>query len=55
MMTAMLIHAKIGCETIVDDYVKFPYLKRFFRNLINFIVLLSLLLIFGAIIKLNII
>ena len=55
MMSAMLIHAKLGCETVVEDYVRLLYLKRLFRALINLIVLLSLLLVFGAIIRLNII
>lgn len=55
MMIAMLVHAKLGCETIIQDYVKTSYLKKIFKRFINFITFFSLLLVFIAIIRLNII
>jgi len=54
MMIAMAIHAKLGCETIVQDYVSNIKLRKFFITSINFITFLSLILSIGAIIKLNI-
>ena len=54
MMIAMLIHAKLGCETIVQDYISTRALKNIFKILINFITFFSLLLVFVAIIKLNV-
>ena len=54
MMVAMLVHAKLGNETIVKDYISSSYLKFFFKGLINFIVYVSLFLVIIAIIKLNI-
>ena len=55
MMIAMLIHAKLGCETIVRDYVSDKYIKKIFINLINFIAFLLLSISMIAIIKLSII
>tara|TARA_B110000438_G_C15619238_1_gene565793 strand:- start:367 stop:702 length:336 start_codon:yes stop_codon:yes gene_type:complete len=55
MMFAMLIHAKLGCETIIQDYVKMPFLKFFLNFSLNFVVILLLFLVLLAIIKLNII
>ena len=54
LMITMLIHAKIGCETIVQDYIKDLKLKKILKFSINFIILLSLLLSIVAIIKLNV-
>jgi len=54
MMIAMLIHAKLGCETIVQDYISTNYIKIFFKRFINFIVFSSLFLVIVAIINLNI-
>ena len=45
MMIAMLIHAKLGCDTIVQDYVSSQDLHKAFKALINIIVLISLLLV----------
>ena len=53
MMSAMLIHAKLGCDTIVQDYISIPSIKKILKFLINFITSISLLLVFGAIFKLN--
>ena len=55
MMSFMLIHGKLGCETIVQDYVSTPNLKKFFKFFINFSFLSALFLAIIAIIKLNII
>jgi len=52
MMILMLIHAKLGCETIIQDYVSLIYLQKFFKGILNFITLITLLLTIGAIIKL---
>ena len=54
MMIAMLVHAKLGCETIVEDYISTNFLKNIFKIFLNFITFISLLLVFVAIIKLNI-
>ena len=54
MMISMLIHAKLGCETIVRDYVSSSNFTKFFKILINFITYLSLFLVIIAIIKMNI-
>ena len=55
MMAVMLIHAKLGCETVIHDYISTLYIKKIFRRLINFITITSLLMVIWAIIKLNII
>jgi len=54
MMVSMLIHAKLGCDTIVKDYVSSSNSNKFFKILINFITYLSLFLVIIAIIKMNI-
>ena len=54
MMVAMLIHAKLGNETIIQDYISSSFLNSFLKSLINFIVYVSLFLVIIAIIKLSI-
>ena len=54
MMFLILIHAKLGCETIVQDYFSSRHLGNFFKIIINFIALSSLFFVIIAIIKLNI-
>ena len=54
MMSAMLTHAKLGCDTIIQDYISRSYLKKILKSFINLITFLSLLFVFLAIIKLNI-
>ena len=54
MMTAMMIHAKLGCETIVQDYVKSASSIKTLKVIINFITLMSLLLSLFAIVKIGI-
>jgi len=54
MMTVMIIHAKLGCETIVQDYVTSTNLIKKFKVIINFIALMSLLLSLFAIIWIGI-
>ena len=34
MMSSMLIHSKIGCETIIQDYVSSSNLQKTFKRLI---------------------
>ena len=55
MMITMLIHGKLGCETIVKDYVSSFYLQKFFKGLINFLSLITFFLVTVAIFKLSII
>ncbi len=50
MMTVMIIHAKLGCETIVQDYVTSTSLIKTFKVIINLITLISLLLSLCAIV-----
>ena len=54
MMAVMIIHAKLGCETIVQDYVKSTSLTKTFKVIINFITLISLLLSLCAIVWIGI-
>lgn len=54
MMIAMLVHAKLGCETIVQDYISNPPYRKATKIFINFITVLSLSLSICAIIKLHI-
>ena len=51
MMISMLIHAKFGCETIVEDYVTSKILKDISTLLINLIVYLSMIIITLAIVR----
>jgi len=51
MMISMLIHAKLGCETIVEDYVTSKSLKDISTLLINLVVYLSMIIISLAIVK----
>ena len=54
MMIAMLIHAKLGCETIVIDYVNSLNLQKILKLSINIVTTSTLFLVVGAIFKLNI-
>ncbi len=54
MMITMIIHAKLGCETIIEDYVSSVAVKKISKIAINFIAIFSLILLIIAIIKLNI-
>ena len=51
MMISMLIHAKLGCETIVEDYVTSKRLKDISTLFINLIVYLSIIIITLAILR----
>ena len=55
MMIAMLIHAKLGCETIVQDYISDRNIKKNFLVFINIITFITIIISIGAIIKLNLI
>ena len=54
MLFAMLIHAKLGCETIIQDYISSNLLKNIFEKIINIIAFMSLFLVILAIVKINI-
>ena len=54
MMIAILIHSKLGCETIIQDYVSSLYLQKTFKSIINFITVITFFLVIGAIFKLSI-
>ena len=51
MMISMLIHAKLGCETIIEDYVTSKSLKDISTLLINLIFYLSMIIITLAIVR----
>ena len=51
MMILMLIHAKLGCETIIEDYVTSKRLKDISTLFINLIVYLSIIIITLAILR----
>jgi len=51
MMISMLVHAKLGCETIIEDYVTSKSLKDISTLLINLIVYLSMIIITLAILR----
>jgi len=51
MMILMLIHAKLGCETIVEDYVTSKRIKDISTLFINLIVYLSIIIITLAILR----
>lgn len=51
MMSSMLIHAKLGCETILQDYISSYLVKKILKGIINFIFFISLFLLIVAIIK----
>ena len=51
MMISMLIHTKLGCETIVEDYVTSKSLKDISTLLINLIVYLSMIILTLAIVR----
>ena len=50
MMFLMLIHAKIGCENIIEDYIKSKKFKKLNIFILNFLIYLSLILVVIAII-----
>ena len=49
MMISTLIHAKLGCETIIEDYVTSESLKNISILLINSISYLSMVIVILAI------
>ena len=44
LFTAMLLHAKLGCETIVEDYVTSKNLKKITKSTLSIIVYIFMLL-----------
>ena len=55
MVIAMLIHGKLGCETIVQDYISSLYLQKYFKVIINFITIITFFIVIIAIFKLSLI
>ena len=53
MMLAILLHSKIGCETIIQDYISAKNLQIFFRRFINLLTLASSIVVVTGILKLN--
>ena len=54
LMTAMLTHAKLGCDTIIQDYISTSYLKKICKSSINIITFFSLFFVIVALVRLNI-
>jgi len=54
MMSTMLIHSKLGFDTIIQDYISSSYLKKICKASINLISFFSLLIVFLAIVRLAI-
>ena len=54
MMICMLFHAKLGCDTIVKDYIKSSSFKKTIIGIINSITFFSLFLVVLAIIRIGI-
>ena len=44
LFTAMLLHAKLGCETIVEDYVTSKSLKKITKSTLSILVYIFMLL-----------
>ena len=53
MMISMLIHAKLGCDTIIQDYISTTSFIKIFKIIINYITFFSLILVIVAIIKMS--
>lgn len=54
MMISMLIHAKLGCETIIEDYIYNNSIKNFSKFMINIVTFFSALFVVISIIAINI-
>jgi len=55
MMIAMLLHAKFGCETIIEDYISSRDNKNYIKLLINIITYGLIILITVSILKITLI
>ena len=53
MTLSMLVHSKIGCETIIQDYVSSEFLKKILKISINVLTFFLIFLIVLSILKLN--
>ena len=49
LIVSMLIHSKLGCETIIEDYVKSAFLKNIILLFIQFIIYFSIFISFISI------
>ena len=50
MITSMFIHAKLGCETIVEDYVKSYKIKKISKLLIKTVSYSSIIIVIISIV-----
>ena len=55
MMIVMLIHAKLGCDNIIEDYVSKNYIKILSKHAINLLISLSILIVILSVIKVSLI
>ena len=53
LMISMLYHSKIGCETIIQDYIKSQSLKKIINLTINVLIYFFMILIFLSLLKLT--
>ncbi len=53
MMLTILLHSKIGCESIIQDYISAKNLKIFLIRFINLLTLASATVVVVGILKLN--
>ena len=50
MMVSMLLHSKIGCETILEDYVKSYKIKKISKLLIKTVSYFSIIIVIISIV-----
>ena len=53
LMISMLYHSKLGCETIIQDYIKSQSLKNIINLTISILVYFFMILIFLSLLKLT--
>jgi len=53
LMISMLYHSKLGCETIIQDYIKSQSLKKIIKLTISVLIYFFMILIFLSLLKLT--
>ena len=53
MSIVMLFHAKLGCETIFEDYIKSIKLKKMNNFMLNLIIFSSMFVVIFSILRIN--